>query len=233
MKICESQVYRFPSDVVAGQLERVVVLVTFDEMFGIPETVRYDITSIPVHSKLGQNPASKISSESAKVSVSETAQTTSQPGEESDLPLYEVISLESIRAENSVLIELNAATIEIHPVMGTLFRLGFRYTGITKDQIPESRAGYIDSPFITDLQLFRGEDETPIRLDVLDGGGGQGITDDGLPIFNQSHTYQFPPDMVVGQEEHIVVLVGFHEIFGIDETVRYEFDLVPLQGPLG
>jgi hypothetical protein len=39
--------------------------------------------------------------------------------------------------------------------------------------------------------------------------------------------------MVVGQEEHIIVLVTFHEIFGITEPVRYELDLVPLQGPLG
>jgi hypothetical protein len=171
--------------------------------------------------------------ESVSSAPSETEEPTSQPGAESDLPLYEVISPESIQAENGTLIELNSASIEIHPVMGTRFRLGFRYTGITRDQIPESRAEYVDPPFITDLQFFRGEDETPIRLDVGGAGGGQHQTDSGALSLNQSQTYQFPDDMVVGQEEHIIVLVTFHEIFGISEVVRYEFDLLPLQGPLG
>ncbi|MCB2209708.1 hypothetical protein KQH62_02330 [bacterium] len=39
--------------------------------------------------------------------------------------------------------------------------------------------------------------------------------------------------MICRQEEHVVVLVTFHKIFGIPEVVRYEIDLEPLQGPLG
>ncbi len=89
------------------------------------------------------------------------------------------------------MITFNGATIEIHPVMGTLFRLGFGIV-VVKDQIPETRWEYVDPPFIVDLQIFRGVDEVPIRLDVGGAGGGPGITEDGPLIIGQSQTYQFP-----------------------------------------
>ncbi len=76
-------------------------------------------------------------------------------------------------------IEFNGASIEIHPVAGTLFRLGFRYFGLTRDQIPETRWEYVDPPFIKDLQILRGEEEVPIRLDVAGAGGGQGLDEGG------------------------------------------------------
>ncbi len=153
--------------------------------------------------------------------------------EGTEVVTYEVISPESINTEGGVVITFNGATIEIHPVMGTLFRLGFRYSGLSKDQIPETRWEYVDPPFIVDLQIFRGVDEVPIRLDVGGAGGGPGITEDGPLIIGQSQTYQFPDDFVAGEVEHIVVLVTFHEMFGISVPVRYELDLVPLEGPLG
>ena len=153
--------------------------------------------------------------------------------EETEAVIYEVISPETISTEDGFVIAFNYATIEIHPVMGTQFRLGFLYSGMTKDQIPESRWEYIDPPFIVDLQIFRGEDEVPIRLDVGGVGGGQHLDEDGALVIGQSQTYQFPDDFEVGQVEHIVVLVTFHEIFGITAPVQYELDLVPLEGPLG
>ena len=158
----------------------------------------------------------------------ETPQTTETEG-----VIYEVISPETITTEDGFVIELIGATIEIHPVMGTQFRLGFRYSGLTKDQIPETRWEYIDPPFIVDLQIFRGVDEVPIRLDVGGAGGGPGVTENGPLVIGQSQTYQFPDDFVAGEVEHIVVLVTFHEMFGISAPVRYELDLVPLEGPLG
>ena len=164
---------------------------------------------------------------------SETEESTLPPSEKTDAPLYEVLSPESIQTEGGILIELYTALIEIHPVSGALFKLGFRYTGLTEDQIPESGWEQADSPFIEDLQFFRGEDETPIRLEVIGAGGGQSPADSGALSLNQSQTYQFPADFVVGQTERIVVLVTFHEMLGIPETVRYELDLTPLQGPLG
>jgi hypothetical protein len=157
---------------------------------------------------------------------------TSQP-EETEVAIYEVVSPETITTDDGFMIEFNGATIEIHPVMGTQFRLGFRYSGLTKDQIPESRWEYVDPPFITDLQIFHGEDETPIRLDVGGEGGGQHLDEDGVLVIGQSQSYYFPDDFEVGQVEHIVLLVTFHEMFGIGAPVRYELDLEPLQGPLG
>ena len=157
---------------------------------------------------------------------------TSQP-EETEVAIYEVVSPETITTDDGFVIELTGATIEIHPVMGTQFRLGFRYSGLTKEQIPESRWEYVDPPFIVNLQIFRGEDEVSIRQDVAGSGGGPGITKDGPLIIGQSQTYQFPDDFVAGEVEHIVLLVTFHENFGIGAPVRYELDLVPLEGPLG
>lgn len=165
--------------------------------------------------------------------LSEKRLTETPPTEETEVVIYEVFSPETITTEGGFVIAFNRATIEIHPVMGTLFRLGFRYIGLTKDQIPETRWEYVDPPFIVDLQIFRGEDETPIRLDVGGVGGGQHLDEDGALVIGQSQTYQFPDDFTVGQVEHIVLLVTFHEMFGITAPVRYELDLVPLEGPLG
>ncbi|MBG0785025.1 MAG: hypothetical protein H0S79_07965 [Anaerolineaceae bacterium] len=157
---------------------------------------------------------------------------TSQP-EETEVTIYEVVSPETITTDDGFVIELAGATIEIHPVMGTQFRLGFRYSGMTKEQIPETKWEFVDPPFIVDLQILRGEDETPIRLDVGGEGGGQHLDEDGALVIGQDQSYYFPDDFEVGQEEHIVLLVTFHEIFGITTPVRYELDLEPLQGPLG
>ena len=165
--------------------------------------------------------------------LSEILPTETPQIEETEVVIYEVISPETITTEDGFVIELIGATIEIHPVMGTQFRLSFRYSGLTKDQIPESRWEYVDPPFIVGLQILRGEGEAPIRLDVGAEGGGPGITEDGPLVIGQSQTYQFSDDFTAGQVEHIVLLVTFHEIFGIGAPVRYELDLVPLQGPLG
>lgn len=128
---------------------------------------------------------------------------------------------------------LNAAFIEVDPAAGTLFKFGFRCSGLTEDQIPESRVEYDDPPFIVTIQIFRGEGETPIRLDVFSRGSGPSEGEYGILDIYQSQTYQLPSDFVVGQTERITVLVTFHEVFGITDPVRYELDLVPLQGPLG
>ena len=153
--------------------------------------------------------------------------------EATEIVYYEIISPETINTEGGFQIILNSAYIEIHPVMGTMFHFGFRYLGLTKAQIPDTRWEYVDPPFITDLQIFRGEDEVPIRLDVGGIGGGSNTTEDGEFHINQGQTYYFPDDFTVGQVEQIVVLVTFHEMFGIPTPVRYEFNLEPLQGPLG
>ena len=153
--------------------------------------------------------------------------------EETEVVIYEVISPETINTEGGFEIRFNGASIEIHPVMGTQFRLGFQYSGMTKDQIPESRWEYIDPPFIVDLQIFRGEEETPIRLDVGGEGGGQHLDEDGVLVIGQSQSYNFPDNFTAGEIEHIVLSVTFHEMFGIGAPVRYELDLETLEGPLG
>lgn len=153
--------------------------------------------------------------------------------EATEIVYYEIISPETINTGGGFQIILNSAYIEIHPVMRTMFHFGFRYLGLTKAQIPETRWEYVDPPFITDLQIFRGEVEVPIRIDVGGVGGGGGETEDGSLQLSQSQTYYFPDDFTIGQVEQIVVLVTFHEMFGITARVRYELDLEPLQGPLG
>lgn len=152
---------------------------------------------------------------------------------ETEVVYYPVISPEVIVIEDGFEIILMDAFIGIDPVSGTLFTFGFKYTGFTEDQIPESRAEYADPPFITALQIFRGEDETSIGLDVYSIGSGTGEGEAGALDIYQSQTYRLPSDFIVGQEERIVVLVTFNELFGISEPVRYELDLVPKQGPLG
>jgi len=47
--------------------------------------------------------------------------------EEAEGMIYEVISPETISTEDGFVIDFTGATIEIHPVVGTRFRLGFRY----------------------------------------------------------------------------------------------------------
>ena len=138
-----------------------------------------------------------------------------------------------IATEGGYEIILMDAFIGIDPASGALFTLSFKYTGFTEDQIPESKAEYADPPFITALQIFRGDEETPIGLDVYTIGSGTGEGDANTLDIYEGQTYRLPSDFVVGQEERIIVLVTFNEIFGISNPVRYELDLIPKQGPLG
>jgi hypothetical protein len=47
-QICENQFYQFPSDVVAGQAEHIIAFVTFHEIFGIAEPMRYEMDVFPL-----------------------------------------------------------------------------------------------------------------------------------------------------------------------------------------
>ena len=147
---------------------------------------------------------------------------------------YEMLSPTSILSETGILIEVREDTrITIDPIMGTRLEFDLRFSNVTEDQIPEHTLGNSDSFFINNIQFFRGEEEIPLFLERRGGGGGRLPKEDGTLSITQDNAYQLPSDFKLGQVEHIVALVTFHESLGFSEPIRFVLDLIPIERPLG
>lgn len=179
-----------------------------------------------------KTPTDTTTREGDRTTPSETEEPTLSSSEKTDVSQYEVISSRSIRTADDFEITLVRPRLENDPVKGWFFDFGFCYSGLSKAEIPESREGDADPPFILSLQFFRGDDETPLEMEVIGTANSYGKMD-GISQICENQLYQFPADVVAGEAEYIIAVVTFHEMFGIAEPMRYEMDVVPLQGPSG
>lgn len=179
-----------------------------------------------------QTPADTMTREADNATLLGQEEPILPPSEIMDASQYETLSSRSIRTVDDIEITLVRPRLEKDPVKGWFFDFGFCYSGLSKAEIPESREGDADPPLILSLQFFRGDEATPLEMEVIGTANSYGKMD-GVPQICENQLYQFPADVVAGEAEHIIAVVTFHEIFGIAEPMRYEMDVVPLQGPSG
>ena len=183
--------------------------------------------TVSIHMEETEQPTLAENNLSNQATVTPTQQATGTPS-------YEMLSPTSILSETGILIEIREdSRITIDPIMGTWLEFDLEFINVTEDQIPEYTLGNSDSFFIKNIQFFRGEEEIPLFLERSGGGGGNNLLEDGTLEITQGNTYQLPSDFTLGQVEHIVALVTFHESLGFSEPIRFILDFIPKERPLG